>query len=156
MEEKENMATDEKVGKMSELEEFDVESLGEIETPTIDFEKFEGNKVKIESADVVSVPSKFSKTGNAPALRVVTEPIKDNGEIVKIGKDGKELRASMLFNLTHTESGMFWNKKGKLAELLFKKNIKHPKELIGKNVVLSVRIKQNPGSAFPQKFLGFQ
>lgn len=139
------------ISAMEDIDEIDISQLQGIDSKTVDLDKYDGERAKIAGMKPVRVPSKFTKSGKADALRIFTEPVGD----VKM-KNGEPLRASMLYNLKKEEGGTIgWSKQGKLEELLAKKGVKYPTELVGKNVVLTVRVKNTPGSKFPRKFLGF-
>lgn len=134
----------------------EIEALKPIATKSVDLAQFEGQRVKIESAEVMTVRSKFAKSedGESEVLKVTSVPL---GTIQD--RDGKEipLQASELFNLTRDEDGVLgWptGAKGKLANFMKKCGVKHPSEIVGKEATVRIRKKQG-SDGMTREFLGF-
>ena len=134
----------------------DIADLKPIEGKGVDLGQFDRQRVRIESAEVITVHSKYSNNGDGQAevLRVQSEPV-----CTMQDRDGKEvqLRASELFNLARNEDGILgWptGAKGKLAGFLRKSNAKHPSELVGKEATVRIRSRRNPDGT-TKEFLGF-
>ena len=134
----------------------DITELKPIESKGVDLSQFEGRRIQIESAEVITVQSKFSNKvdGQAEVLRVQSEPVSTMQD-----RDGNQvpLRASELFNLTRNEEGELGRPtgaKGKLAKFMKKLGAKHPSELVGKEATVRIRTKQG-ADGMTREFLGF-
>lgn len=134
----------------------EVEALKPIEGQGVDLSKFEGQRIEIEAAEVLTVPSKFKNNGNGEAevLRIQSVPL---GSIQNKEGDDVPIRASELFNLTRDANGVLgWpdGPRGKLARFMKKLNAEHPTELIGKKAVVRLHTKQGADGT-QREFLGF-
>ncbi|KKN69630.1 hypothetical protein LCGC14_0439330 [marine sediment metagenome] len=142
------------------LVDVDPSSLPEVESQRkdlTDYEKHRLNKAKIESMEIIRIPSKYAKAedGMVHVLRVIGEVV----EVVEVEDNEKnitkiEIRPTELFNLIEDENGDLegypkaedsnW---GKLKKAVG--GITNPKEIIGKE--LPMKIVESKGT----KFLGF-
>lgn len=113
----------------------------------VNISQFEGRKSKIAELIPKTVSSKYTDSGKQETIRIVTEPIGD----VTFGEEKKPLVASELFNIEMEDGKPVWRPNSNLAELLQKHNLIHPKDLIGVEVTLCLRVKKDN-----RKFLGFQ
>lgn len=134
----------------------EVGALKPIESQGVDLSQFEGSRVKIETVEVLAVPSKYSRNGNGEAevLRVQSVPLATIQD-----KEGNDvpIPASELFNLTRDENGVLgWPEgaRGKLAKFMKKLSVEHPKELPGKQAVVRIHTKQG-SDGIEREFLGF-
>jgi hypothetical protein len=138
-----------------------IEDLKPIEAAGTDFGEFEGTKAKIEAVDVISVKSDYAEDGTyqkglqreVKVVRVATEKITE----IQTVDGAKPVMASEMFNLRKDVDGSLgWSKspKAKLHKFLKKMKVDAPKELMGKSVVLRVRVKENPDGT-TKEFLGF-
>jgi hypothetical protein len=139
-----------------EMEKTDVKGLKPIESKGIDLSQFEGQRVKIESVEVIEVPTKFGNSGNGESevLKVQSVPVANIQD-----RDGNDIpvRASELFNLGHNADGeLGWptGPKGKLAGFLKRLGVGHPSQLVGKQVAVRIRAKKGTDGT-TREFLGF-
>lgn len=138
--EKENVEIKEGVDK-------EVESLIEKQGGSlVDLSEFDGMKAKISVVTQQMVDSLYDDFGNPlpvgqkrkiPKLLVMTEKLAEkqtaNGKTFEVrGKHYFGLKLE-LKNNEYIATG--WSDKGKLAAFLIKHKVKHPRELIGKNVI---------------------
>jgi len=149
---------------IEDAENFDVSKLEEFETSSgIDVYQYEGKQVPIEAIRIEKILSKYGPDGKQlppggeilqPVLKVETTPVFK-------GKNSKgedfELRASEIFSLKIRKDdkgidriGWSHHEKGALNRFLKKMRVKHPKELVGKLVLLSTRLGKEDSV-----FLGF-
>ncbi|HUV71387.1 MAG TPA: hypothetical protein VMW25_00090 [Clostridia bacterium] len=116
-----------------EIEEVELESTGEIELPKIDVMKYVGRKTIIES--VTEHKGKFGYF-----IKVASETI----DTIEGGKEPIKLKASRLFSLFEDKnSKVGWGKDTKLGIFLRKMNVKHYKDLIGKEIVCQTQTNSN-------------
>jgi len=123
----------------------------------IELNEFEGAKAEIETLEIKDIPSHYDEDGEwhdelAPRkmLKISTKPLK---VIEREGQDNIELRASELFALKKKNGKWEWSThpKAKLQRLMAKFKVNHPKELIGRNVVIKVTTSKKSDA----QFLGF-
>lgn len=104
--------------------------LKEINMPKLDISKYVGKKERIASVDVMK--------GDFGYYLKLTTTIVD----VLKGKEEKELRATRIFSLYTSEDGSVgWGSKSQLAEYLKLKRVSSPNELLGKEVVIQITVK---------------
>ncbi len=133
-----------------------VEDLKPLASKAIDLSQYEGRRVRIESVEVVRLPSKYSATedGETDVLRVQTVPLRTIQD--REGNDAK-LRASELFNLNRdTDGTLGWptGPKSKLAGFLRLTDSSAPSELPEKEVTVRVRRRRGTDGE-SREFLGF-
>ena len=130
-----------------------VDDMKPIEYPSLELEEYEGNKARIDIAEIVEMPSKFDPSGKQWCLRVKSEVILSIPATSDEGND-MDIRASELFNvIKNGDNTIGWGKKSNLQKFLVKMKCEHPKHLIGKKATLRVYEKEIEGS--PKQFLGF-
>jgi len=125
----------------------EVKDLKPIEKATIDTEKYEGTKAKIESMEVKEVDSRYSMDGKelpngqttkVQRLVIKTEPL----DKLKIKDKEISIYASEMFSLVQDEEGNWGfstNPNSKLSKFLAKHKVSDPSELVGKQVIVLVR-----------------
>jgi hypothetical protein len=114
--------------------------LGRIEIMSIDYSKYAGKKAKIGSVETFNGAFGYY-------MKITTTTI-DVIEGVKGKTDDKEIKASRIFSLFTDKNGAVgWGDKGKLVDYMAYKNVKHPDELLGREVTLQMDIKEN-GKSF--------
>ena len=110
--------------------------VGQIELPSIDISPYVGKKVKV--ATVQEFEGNYGYYIKAETEAIATLDVKD--------KDGNPivLKASRIFGLQQdAEGNIGWGAKTKLGVFLKKKNLKHYKELVGKEVVTTSVTNEN-------------
>jgi hypothetical protein len=130
-----------------------IDSLKPMAGGGIDFTEFEGQKKRIDTLEIMEVPSSFTKSGKAKVLKVITEPVTE-----VTTKEGKkvEIKATEIFNLKEENGqiGFSTSPKSRLQKLLTKLKINKPTDLKGKMVLIKVReVKRLDGTT--GEFLGF-
>lgn len=118
---------------MEENEEIELQDTGEIELPQIDVSKYIGKKVNIEKVTE-------HKGTYGLYIKIASEIV----DTIEGGKEPIKLRASKLFSLYEDKNGKIgWGKKTKLGQFLAKMDVKHYKELVGKEVVAQTQTNSN-------------
>ena len=120
----------------SNLVELGDKVVGQIELPSIDISPYVGKKVKI--AAVTEHEGNFGYYIKAETEAVATLDVQD--------KDGNPivLKASRIFGLQNdAEGNLGWGAKTKLGVFLKKKNLKHYRDLVGKEVVTTSVTNEN-------------
>ncbi len=115
---------------MSEEEkdkEVSLDDTGEIDLPQLDLTPYIGKKVKIET--VTEHKGEFGYY-----IKIKTEIV---DTLTDKRKEPLELRASRIFSLQEDEQGKIgWGKDTNLGIYLKKKDVKHYKDLVGKEIVV--------------------
>lgn len=105
---------------------YTLEDLEADESPdVIEFEpeEFVGVRTRIDRVEV--------RNGDfGPYLYVATEPLPEIG-----------VRATRLFNLKEKDGKIVWSKRGHLQAYLNRLGVSHPKDLVGKEVIVQVEVK---------------
>ena len=125
------------------MKEVKIEKMQEIELPKIDYTRHIGKKATIES--VRTYESEYMGKPTL-SLEVKTSVI----EIVQ-NTDGEdvELRAGVRVGLQTDKDGKVgWGKDTKCGKFLLSMNVKHPDELIGKNVTVQLTEPNKDGRRF--------
>jgi hypothetical protein len=116
-----------------------VVSLQQVEVERIDYSKYAGKEVKIGSVETFE-----NKSNKNLFLKLTTTVI----DVIKKGKEQKELRATRLFNLFVDKDGKVgWTKDSDLDKYMQYKKVKSPEELLGKTVKVELEI-QESGQTF--------
>lgn len=114
--------------------------MGKIVIQSVDYTKYAGKKAKIGSVETYEGAFGFY-------LKVTTTTI-DVIEGVKGKSEDKPIFASRIFSLfTDVNGAVGWGDKGKLVDYMAYKGVKHPDELLGREVTLQMDIKEN-GKSF--------
>lgn len=110
---------------MSETKETKLPEMKKVASETIDVSKYVGKKSTIENIDF--------KTGNFGSyLKLESEVLGTE----QIGKETKEIRASMLFSLKNTDEGLAIPEKGDLAKFMNNKKVDDYRDLKGCSIVI--------------------
>ena len=106
--------------------EVDLGNIGEIELPSIDVSQYIGKKSTIELVT--------THTGKFGYYVKVQSKIVDT---IEGGKEPIKLRASRIFGLQEdADKKIGWGKDTKLGKYLKKMNVKHYKDLVGKEITV--------------------
>lgn len=137
----------------------DLEGLEPIKSKGVDFSQFEGQKKPIEKVEVIDTTTPFDEEGtyhqdlkrDIKVLKVATGVV----TTIETNDGAKDIYATELFNLKLDPETSTWGwptgKKGKLQLFMNKLGVSHPRDLIGKDVILRVRSKEGSDN----EFLGF-
>lgn len=141
--------------KIDELEEFDAGG--------VDLEQFEGQKVEIETVEVVTVKTPWSVDGQLMEKDEEGNQKTRDTEVLKVSsatvttvndRDGNEveIRASELFNLVEKEGKWGYSKspKAKIQKFMSKQKVSTPLELIATKALIRTRENKKGDT-----FLGF-
>lgn len=96
-----------------------------VPSETLDVSKYVGKKAIIENLN-------FKSGKHGSYLKVETEVLGKE----TLGKEEKEIRASMLFSLKEGENGLAMPEKGELAKFMLNKKVEDYRDLKGCSVII--------------------
>lgn len=112
---------------------------------SLSIKKYEGTKTKVKDVKIIVGTSSYNESGEkveglkreVPKLKIISEDIEPNGNV--------EVLMPMFFD---DDGQPKWKtgEKSKIQQMLNKFEIAHPKEMIGKEVVLGVYVSQKDPS----------
>ena len=143
---------------MQTEQQYSLDRLQERKVESID--RFRGQRVKIVSGDIK--PIKGGYVTDSQTQKSAWDPNTTSyklfltTESVGISNSGKPIVGSESYWLKVIDGVPTFPEKGELKDLMAKLGVKNPADLIGKEVILDIRVgEMKEGERFPPKFLGF-
>ena len=125
------------------------------ETEPVDLSEFVGKKTTIEKITTDWFSSKFHEGGRAKCVKIETDVI----TTIKVEGKDTDIRASELLNLKQDRSGDWVispNKDSNIQKFMNHFGVTHPKDLFGKECVVTLRPKKSATSGQDLHFLGIE